>query len=110
MFGKDADGHEVDSRQTSILAQGCRFEGTVTANGTFRIEGEFKGDIGVPENLVIGKSGVVHGTINAKNAIIGELNSSSESSQLKPLAAFTSSFKFSTRPFDSTVFSSSHIF
>jgi cytoskeletal protein CcmA (bactofilin family) len=71
MFGKDADGHETDSRQTSILAQGCRFEGKVTANGTLRIEGEFKGDIGVPENLVIGKSGVVHGTINAKNAIIG---------------------------------------
>ena len=71
MFGKDADGQEVDSRQTSILAQGCRFEGKVTANGTFRIEGEFKGDIGTPENLVIGKSGIVHGSVKVKNAIIG---------------------------------------
>ena len=71
MFGKDADGHEGDSRQTSILAQGCRFEGKVTATGTFRIEGEFKGDIGTAESLGVGKSGVVHGTIVAKNAIIG---------------------------------------
>jgi cytoskeletal protein CcmA (bactofilin family) len=71
MFGKDADGHEVDSRQTSILAQGCKFEGKVQVSGTFRVEGEFKGDIGTPENLIIGKTGVVNGSINVKNAMIG---------------------------------------
>ncbi len=71
MFGKDADGHEVDNRQTSILAQGCKFEGKVQVSGTFRVEGEFKGDIGTPENLIIGKTGVVNGSINVKNAMIG---------------------------------------
>ena len=71
MFGKDADGNEVDSRQTSILAQGCRFEGKVHVNGTFRIEGEFKGDIATPDNLIIGKSGIVNAAVKVKNAIIG---------------------------------------
>ena len=39
--------------------------------GTLRIEGEFKGDIGTPESLVIGKTGVVHAKVTVKNAIIG---------------------------------------
>jgi len=70
MFGKDAGIPEGDSKQTSILAQGCRFEGTVQANGTFRVEGEFKGTIGTPENLIIGKSGVVHASVKVLNAVI----------------------------------------
>lgn len=71
MFGKDTDGHEVDNRQTSILAQGCKFEGKVQVAGTFRVEGEFKGDIATPENLIIGKTGIVNGSIQVKNAMIG---------------------------------------
>lgn len=71
MFGKDTDVQQADNRQTSILAQGCKFEGTVTVSGTFRVEGEFKGDIGTPESLIIGKTGVVNGSIKVKNAMIG---------------------------------------
>jgi cytoskeletal protein CcmA (bactofilin family) len=71
MFGKEPENQEVDSRQTSILAQGCRFDGKVSVKGTFRVEGEFKGDIETPENFIIGKTGVVHGTVKVKNAIIG---------------------------------------
>lgn len=71
MFGKDPENHDTDGRQTSILAQGCKFEGKVEANGTFRIEGEFKGDIATPDNLIIGKSGIVNAAVKVKNAIIG---------------------------------------
>ena len=72
MFGKDADTQGSDgSRQTSILAQGTRFEGKVHATGEFRIDGEFKGDIETPENLIIGKSGVINASVKVKNAIIG---------------------------------------
>ncbi len=70
MFGKDAESHEVDSRQTSILAQGCKFDGKVQVKGAFRIEGEFSGNIETPENLIIGKTGVVRAEIKVKNAII----------------------------------------
>jgi cytoskeletal protein CcmA (bactofilin family) len=71
MFGKEPENQNVDPRQTSIIAQGCRFEGTVEVNGTLRIEGEFKGTIGNPESLVVGKSGVVQADVKVKNAIIG---------------------------------------
>lgn len=71
MFGKDPENNDTDSRQTSILAQGCKFEGKVEASGTFRIEGDFKGDIATPENLIIGKTGTVNASVKVKNAIIG---------------------------------------
>ena len=71
MFGKEPENQAVASGQTSIIAQGCKFDGKVEVRGTLRIEGEFKGDIGTPESLVIGKSGVVHAKVKVKNAIIG---------------------------------------
>jgi cytoskeletal protein CcmA (bactofilin family) len=71
MFGKEPENQAMATGQTSIIAQGCKFDGKVNVRGTLRIEGEFKGDIGTPESLVIGKTGVVHATVNVKNAIIG---------------------------------------
>jgi len=71
MFGKEPENQTVGGGQTSIIAQGCKFDGKVQVRGTLRIEGEFKGDVGTPESLVIGKTGVVHGSVTVKNAIIG---------------------------------------
>ena len=71
MFGKEPENQTMAGGQTSIIAQGCKFEGKVEVRGTLRIEGEFKGDIGTPESLVIGKTGVVNGKVTVKNAIIG---------------------------------------
>lgn len=71
MFNKEPENQTVTSGQTSIIAQGCKFDGKVEVRGTLRIEGDFKGDIGTPESLVIGKTGVVHANCNVKNAIIG---------------------------------------
>jgi len=73
MFGKEQDSAAppVDAKTTSILAHGCKFKGEITAQGTFRVEGEFEGTITNPENLVVGKTGVVTADITVKNAIIG---------------------------------------
>ncbi len=71
MFGKEPENQAVATGQTSIIAQGCKFDGKVEVRGTLRIEGEFKGNIGTPESLVIGKTGIVHATVTVKNAIIG---------------------------------------
>ena len=71
MFGKEPENQTMAGGQTSIIAQGCKFEGKVEVRGTLRIEGDFKGDIGTPESLVIGKTGVVNGKVTVKNAIIG---------------------------------------
>ena len=71
MFGKEPENQAVAGGQTSIIAQGCKFDGKVEVRGTLRVEGEFKGSIGTPESLVIGKTGVVHADVKVKNAIIG---------------------------------------
>jgi cytoskeletal protein CcmA (bactofilin family) len=71
MFGKEPENTTVTAGQTSIIAQGCKFEGSIEVRGTLRIEGEFKGNIGVPESLVVGKTGVVRASVKVKNAIIG---------------------------------------
>ena len=71
MFGKEPENQTMTSGQTSIIAQGCKFDGKVQVQGTLRVEGEFKGSIGRPESLVIGKTGVVHADVTVKNAIIG---------------------------------------
>ena len=78
MFGKEAEttgGAPVatggDARTTSILAHGCTFKGEVQIQGIFRVEGEFDGTVRTPEQLVVGKTGLVRGDIQVKNAIIG---------------------------------------
>ena len=70
-MGKESQTPELDKGQTSILAQGCKFEGKIEVHGTLRIEGEFKGTISAPESLIIGKTGVVHAHCAVKNAIVG---------------------------------------
>ena len=46
MFGKEPENQNMAGGQTSILAQGCKFDGKIEVRGTLRIEGEFsKGDI-----------------------------------------------------------------
>ena len=71
MFGREPENTTVASGQTSIIAQGCKFDGKITVRGSLRIEGEYKGDISEHESLVIGKTGVVRGSCKVKNAIIG---------------------------------------
>jgi cytoskeletal protein CcmA (bactofilin family) len=71
MMGRETQAPEADKGQTSILAQGCRFEGKIEVRGTLRIEGEFKGSIETPENFIVGKTGVVHAHCSVKNAVIG---------------------------------------
>lgn len=71
MFGKEPENTIMNTDQTSIIAKGAKFDGKVEVAGTLRVEGEFKGTIGTPESLVIGKTGVVHASVNVKNAIIG---------------------------------------
>ena len=75
MFGKDSDVSTPsvggDNRSTSILAQGCHFKGQIEIQGIFRVEGHFEGSIATPEQLVVGKTGLVEGDIKVKNAIVG---------------------------------------
>ncbi len=47
----------------AFLDQGSEFEGKLVFRGTVRIDGKFKGEIISEDNLVIGDTGEVEGTI-----------------------------------------------
>lgn len=73
MFGKKAAGVEpvqFDKIDT-LVGKDTTFAGTITATGTIRIDGEFRGEIKAKGDLVIGENGKVEAMIEARNVLIG---------------------------------------
>ncbi len=56
---------------TNILTAGTYLKGNLKADGGVRIDGMVEGEITVSDTLVLGKTGVVKGTIKTKDALIG---------------------------------------
>ncbi len=71
MFSDNKKGKEPDhSNQQNRLSQGTKLKGEITSEGGFRIDGEVEGNITSPNKIVIGKTGVVTGTIICNDADI----------------------------------------
>ncbi|RKE98860.1 bactofilin family protein [Ichthyenterobacterium magnum] len=60
---------ETYTQQNSI-AQGTTITGDIISDGDFRIEGSVQGNIKTPGKVVIGKTGLINGTLNSANADI----------------------------------------
>lgn len=72
MFGKEGEQLPGEGKMNSIIGKGCKINGTITVSeGTLRIDGEFEGNVTVPDTLVIGKDGHVKAQIKVKSAIVG---------------------------------------
>jgi len=69
MFG-NKKSNAVNSSSTTIITQCMEIKGNVKGCGTIHIDGTVHGDIDVEENVVIGESGTVYGTIKSKNILI----------------------------------------
>lgn len=54
----------------TLIGQDTFFHGSLTASGTIRIDGEFKGDLRAKGDLVIGDTGRLESTIEARNVLI----------------------------------------
>jgi len=54
--------------QQNIIAQGTTVTGDITSEGPFRIDGTVDGNIKTSSKVVIGKSGVIKGTLHGENA------------------------------------------
>ena len=74
MFGKDEENQPqrtpTGSGSASILGAGSHFNGTINANGTLRVEGEFDGEAECKETLEVGKTGIVRANLRVKEAVI----------------------------------------
>lgn len=50
------------------INDGTNIKGDISTNGYFRIDGKIEGNVKTPSKVVIGKTGVIIGTLNCKNA------------------------------------------
>lgn len=69
MFSDNKKGKGPDlSNQQNRISQGTTLKGDVTSEGGFRIDGVVHGNITSPNKIVIGKTGVVLGTLICNDA------------------------------------------
>jgi cytoskeletal protein CcmA (bactofilin family) len=61
----------LEQKLNSIMGRGSVVTGTVKAEGSIRIDGQFDGTLETGDTLVVGKEGVVHGDVIVKRALIG---------------------------------------
>ena len=55
---------------TAFLDRGSAFEGTLSFDGTVRIDGKFTGDIVRGDSLIIGEHAIIQGTITVGEVIL----------------------------------------
>ncbi|MGB3605677.1 MAG: polymer-forming cytoskeletal protein [Psychroserpens sp.] len=58
------------SSQQNTIAKGTVITGDIISDGDFRIEGSVQGNIKTPGKVVVGKTGIINGTLQSANADI----------------------------------------
>lgn len=56
--------------QINVISASTKITGSIESNGDFRIDGEVQGDVSTQGRVVIGKTGVVKGSVTCVNADI----------------------------------------
>ena len=56
--------------QQNTLAKGTTITGDIISDGDFRIEGTVQGNVKTPGKVVIGRTGLINGTLKSTNADI----------------------------------------
>ena len=76
MFSDNKKGKTPDLRsQQNRISQGTSINGDINSEGGFRIDGEVEGNLNTSNKVVIGKSGVIKGTLVCKDADVeGKFN------------------------------------
>ncbi len=71
MFSEKQKSSKEDlSKEQNKIAQGTSYNGDITSQGSFRIEGKVEGTIKTSGKVVIGKTGEVEGEITCESADI----------------------------------------
>lgn len=56
--------------QQNTIAKGSTLTGDIVSDGDFRIEGTIQGNVRTPGKVVIGRTGIIKGTLTSANADI----------------------------------------
>jgi len=74
---KDQKGIPRGEEVNAFLGKGTAFEGKMTFEGLFRLDGKFNGEIFSGDSLIIGETGEVHAEITVNTLIVkGKLEGS----------------------------------
>ena len=60
----------IDVTQQNSIAKGSTITGDIISEGDFRIEGTIEGNVKTPGKVVIGRTGIIKGTLTSANADI----------------------------------------
>ena len=55
---------------STLISEGCVFEGNLRAPANVRIEGQIIGDVTIDEGLILGEKGLIKGSVISKELII----------------------------------------
>ena len=74
LFKKDKVALDMQSIST-LISEGCIFDGNLKAPAFARIDGQITGDVMVDEGLIIGEKGSIQGNIITKELVVyGSVN------------------------------------
>ena len=67
---KKTNQPEAQGTNQNRINDGTTLKGDISSNGYFRIDGIIEGNVKTPSKVVVGKTGVIIGTLSCKNADI----------------------------------------
>ncbi|PKM87370.1 MAG: cell shape determination protein CcmA [Firmicutes bacterium HGW-Firmicutes-12] len=71
MFGKKSNAEPVNFEKIdTLIGKETVFQGNISAIGTIRIDGEYKGDLKAKGDLVVGDTGKLECTVEARNILV----------------------------------------
>lgn len=71
VFGRKASPEPVSFEKVdTLIGKDTHFQGQISATGTVRIDGEYRGEIKAKGDLVIGETGRVEATVEARNVLV----------------------------------------
>ncbi|MBT8393721.1 MAG: polymer-forming cytoskeletal protein [Bacteroidia bacterium] len=65
---KKNKGNAESLSQQNIISQNSKMVGDITSEGPFRIDGTIEGNLKTPGKVVVGKTGLIKGTLEGTNA------------------------------------------
>ncbi|MFZ5968162.1 MAG: bactofilin family protein [Bacillota bacterium] len=73
----------ISEKIDTLIGKNSSFEGILHADGTVRIDGQFKGEIHIKGDLIVGEEGKITGNVHANNTVvsgtvIGNINVSNQ--------------------------------
>ena len=57
-----------NTNQQNMISQGTKIVGNISSNSDFRVEGNIEGELKTSGKVVVGKSGVINGSLIGENA------------------------------------------